>query len=261
MEYKQKAFEEYQKSIDNRLNTQIVELEKRYNLSESENKALKAERKSQIWLMLMIVVVFLVMLFVLYALKQRTIAKLKEREAAEKILRMKAEAKEAKEKILRLEAENRQIEAQIGKQQKMMEISAQFLSEYSALQEKAREMANKIRAKESKLGDDYDLMFKEGQNRFNNLAHHLFSEDDFKEQFDIHQDLDVFSQSDRLFLIMLAVNTPNQQIAALLNTTTHRLKTRKSYLKTKIEQNATTQNNFSKLLPLFTKKHSFDTLG
>lgn len=112
-------------------------------------------------------------------------------------------------------------------------------------------MANKIRAKESKLGDDYEFMFKEGQSRFNYLAHCLFSEDDFKEQFNIYEDLEVFSQSDRLFLMMLAVNTPNTQIAAMLNTTPHNLKTRKSYLKTKIKKNATSQNNFAKLLSLF----------
>lgn len=136
LEYKQKAFEEYKKSIDNRLNTQIVEIEKRYNLSESENKALKAERKSQIWLLLMIVVAFIVVLFVLYMLKQRTIAKLRERESAEKILRMKAEEKETKEKTLRLQAEKKQMEIQATRQQKMMEVSAQFLSEYAVLHEK-----------------------------------------------------------------------------------------------------------------------------
>ncbi len=253
LEYKDKAFKEYSKSIHSRLNTQVLELEKRYNLSESENIALKAERNKHIWFMVSIITLLLLMLLILYAFKQRSITKLKEHEAAEIISRIQAEEKEATERGLRLEAENRQIEAQTARQQKMMEISVQFLSEYSALKEKAREMTNKIRAKESKLGDDYDLIFKEGQDRFNYLAHHLFSEDDFKEQFNIHQDLDVFSQSDRLFLIMLSVGASNIQIAAMLNTTVHNLKTRKSYLKTKIEKNATSQNNFSKLLPLFTK--------
>ncbi len=45
LEYRQKAFEAYEKSIDTRLDTQIQELEKRYNLAEAENKALKAQKR------------------------------------------------------------------------------------------------------------------------------------------------------------------------------------------------------------------------
>lgn len=240
LEYRKKAFDAYEKSVDARLNTRILELEKRYSLAEVENRMLRTEKRSRIWFIGLMGALFLLMLFGLYVLKQRTIAGLKERET--------------KEELLRLQDEKKQMERQAARQRKMMEISAQFLSEYAALQKQAREMTNRIRAKENKLGDDYERMLKEGQERFNRLAHRLFTEEEFKKRFSIYRDLEVFSQSDRLFLIMLAANAPTAQIAAMLNTTTNNLKTRKSYLKNKIEKNATPQNNFGRLLPLFSAK-------
>lgn len=256
LEYRKKAFDTYEKSIDDRLDTRILELEKRYNLSEAENKTLKARRNVRIWLAIALIVVLLLVLLGIYTRNQRTIGKLKEREAAEKASRLEAEKRTETEKALRLLAEKEQMQEQTTRQQKILGVSAQFLSEYAALQEKAREMINRIRTKDNKLGDDYEQMLKEGQQHFNELADRLFTEEELKKLFDIRSGLEVFSQTDRLFLIMLASNASNTQIAAMLNTSTNNLKTRKSYLKEKIEKNATEQNNFAQLLTLFNRKTS-----
>lgn len=256
LEYRKKAFDTYEKSIDDRLDTRILELEKRYNLSEAEKKTLKARRNVRIWLAIALIVVLLLVLLGIYTRNQRTIGKLKEREAAEKASRLEAEKRTETEKALRLLAEKEQMQEQTTRQQKILGVSAQFLSEYAALQEKAREMINRIRTKDNKLGDDYEQMLKEGQQHFNELADRLFTEEELKKLFDIRSGLEVFSQTDRLFLIMLASNASNTQIAAMLNTSTNNLKTRKSYLKEKIEKNATEQNNFAQLLTLFNRKTS-----
>ncbi|MDO5523683.1 MAG: hypothetical protein Q4G48_06515 [Bacteroidia bacterium] len=253
LQYRQKAFDVYENSIDNRLDTQIQELEKRYNISEAENKALKAQQNVSIWLGVALIAILLLVLLGVYTRHQRTIAKLKEREAAEKASRLEAEKRIEAEKALRLLAEKEQMMEQAIRQQKIVEVSTRFLAEYAALQEKAKEMTNRVRAKDGRLGDDYERMLKEGQSRFNALAHQQFTETELQKLFGIHQDLEVFSQSDRLFLVMLAANAPNTQIAAMLNTTVHNLKTRKTYLKNKIEKNASPHNNFACLLALFNK--------
>ncbi len=254
LEYRKKAFDAYEAGIDNRLDTRILELEKRYNLSEAENKALKARQNARIWVGISLIIMLLLALLGIHTRNQRAMGKLKEREAAEKASRLEAEKRTETEKALRLLAEKEQMQEQTTRQQKIAEVSAKFLTEYAALQEKAREMTNRVRAKDGKLGDDYDRMLKEGQQRFNNLAAQQFTAEEFSHILGIDRGLEFLSQTDRLLLFMLATGAPNTQIAAMLNTTAHNLKTRKSYLKEKIEKNATEQNNFAQLLTLFNRK-------
>ncbi len=247
--YEQKAFELYEETIDKRLNTQILELEKRYNLSEAENKMLKAQRNSRIWF---IIAVFLLLYLGMHIIIRRIIVNLKKREIVEKTRRLSAERKQ-------METQNALIRQKAIQQEKMLSVLFRFLGEYATVQEWTREMTNKIRGKDNKLGDEYESMLKKGQERFNRLGNILFTENEFEELFDIHTGLEIFSQSDRLLLIMLSTEASNQQIASLLNTTPHRLKTRKSYLKAKIEENCTSQNNFEQLLALFNKKKPIQT--
>jgi len=47
---KRQAFDAYERGIDTRLNTRILELEKRYNFAQSENKALKAQVRVKIFI-------------------------------------------------------------------------------------------------------------------------------------------------------------------------------------------------------------------
>lgn len=253
-QYRDEALWMYEQSVKTQLNTRVLELEKRYNLSESENRALKAQRNSRTKLNISLITTLLLAYWSIHNYKQNTIGKLKVQEAFERNSRLQAEKNEAAERILRLQAEQQKMEEQANRQQRIVEVSAQFLSEYAMLQEKAREITNRIRVRDKKLGDDYEQILKDGQQHFNELADRLFTEKEFKEVSGVCNDLDVFSQSDRLFLIMLASNAPNTHIAAMLNTTTHNLKTRKAYLKEKIIKNSTQQNKFESLLPLFDRK-------
>ena len=240
LEYHKKALEVYKNNIDSQLDTQILELERKYDISEAKIKAMKAQRRSRMWLTTTVVVGLFLLLIVLYVVKQRAIAHLRQQKATEK--------------ALRLQLEKEQMEREAERLQKMAEVSARFFGEHAEFQEQARKMANKIRAKESKLGEEYEQMLKEGQSHFSDLASELFTATKLKERFGLDKDLEIFSQSDRLFLIMLSANAPTAQIAAMLNTTPHNLKTRKSYLKAKIEKHATEQNNFAQLLTLFSNK-------
>ncbi len=70
-------FESYQKSVDERVDKRILELEKLYNLTEAENKALKAESKAKILLLLLFLLI-LILSFVLFVYsKRKRMAKLK----------------------------------------------------------------------------------------------------------------------------------------------------------------------------------------
>ncbi|MPN36232.1 hypothetical protein SDC9_183741 [bioreactor metagenome] len=94
-------------------------------------------------------------------------------------------------------------------------------------------------------------MLKIGQQRFNWLVKSLFTAEDMQRLFNIRDDEDILTESDRLMLFMLANNADNEQIAALLNTNVNNLKSKKSYLKKKITAFATPANGFQRLLRLF----------
>lgn len=138
--------------------------------------------------------------------------------------------------------------------QKKLEITAKFLCEYSFLHENAKTMINRIRTKDGKLGDDYEQMMKKGKFRLNNITVNLFTKEELFKILGVNIDFELFTQTDRLFLVMLANNIPNENIAAILNTNLNNLKHKKSYLKRKIEQKATLENNFIILLKLFSAK-------
>lgn len=142
------------------------------------------------------------------------------------------------------------LEKQVVHLQKKIEIAAKFLCEYAILQENARAMINRIRAKDDKLGEGYEQMMKEGQLCFNNLYENLFTEEELSKTLCVNIEFELFTHSDRLLLIMLTNDISNVHIAALLNINLINLKHRKYYLKRKIEKNATIENNFIVLLLL-----------
>lgn len=115
-------------------------------------------------------------------------------------------------------------------------------------------MINRIRAKDDKLGEGYEQMMKEGQLCFNNLYENLFTEEELSKILGIHIGFEGFTHSDRLLLVMLASDISNKHIAALLNISPLNLKHRKYYLRKKIENNSTIENNFIILLELFSAK-------
>ncbi|MGC3977547.1 MAG: hypothetical protein QM751_04515 [Paludibacteraceae bacterium] len=62
----QKAFELLDKSIKSQLDTRVLELEKKYDLSESRNKKLRAEKRSSFYLALISLLFALVLYFYFY---------------------------------------------------------------------------------------------------------------------------------------------------------------------------------------------------
>jgi len=59
------------------------------------------------------------------------------------------------------------------------------------------------------------------------------------------------SEGDRLLLAMLAMKLDNSQIAAFLNINSVNLKSRKTYLKKKLKENASSIHNFEQIMSLF----------
>ncbi len=242
--YRQQALKAYSISVEGRIDTQIHELEKRYDLSEVENRTLKFENRYRFLLLLSIFgLAFTVVLFFYYR-KQRAFARLEQEKVEEEIRRVNAEK-------LQAEAESRLSRGQAENQQQLLSKYNAFLKFHVEQQQQIQGMSNKIQSANSKLGDVYEGMIRAGKREFNQLVDELFTEEDMWRLFDIHDTQGVLTRNDRLMLFMLANNASNSQLAALLNITTANLKAQKSQLKKKIIDNRTIDNGFQGLESLF----------
>lgn len=236
-DYRRQALKAYDISVKGRLDTQIHELEKRYDLAEVKNLAQKAGNRFRFILVLSAFGLFFTVSLVLYFSKQRAIARLQQEKLTEEMNRAEAELKLSRE-----QSEN---------QRQLLLRYDLFLKFHAEQQQQIRKMSDKVWFKYPALENIYDEMLKIGQQRFNWLVKSLFTAEDMQRLFNIRDDEDILTESDRLMLFMLANNADNEQIAALLNTNVNNLKSKKSYLKKKITAFATPANGFQRLLRLF----------
>lgn len=230
LQYRQKAFEAYEKSIDTRLDTQIQELEKRYNFAEVENKALKAQARTRqsIGVILLLLVLLAAVIF----------------------------SWNRRHKIVMLEKTNTQSKLLLAQQQasenrRMIGIILPYLNLHSGFQQEMLNFANKIRSKDGAMADNYEAILKSNRRLFDETTQQLFTDELLHETLKNKNGLELLNQTDRLLLFMLAVGAENEHIAALLNATPVNLKSKKSYLKKKIHSNAPAFDNPNFLLSLF----------
>lgn len=238
-QYARKALEVYESSVDKIADKQILELEKRYDLSEAENKVLKAKSRNIIYVVLLILLTLLIIIGVFHFKRKRIID----------LLRLQ----QTEDKNRSLELEKKLIVSEIKQREEMLSIFGNFLAEYGQIQNRLYGITNRIKTKDTSLGEEYENELKMSSRNFQTIAEKLFSHEKLNQQFDIDDAEHILSPSDRMLIFMLSKQIPNDQIAALLNTSTHSLKTRKSVLKKKIVEKVSPDNRFEHLLPLFAK--------
>uniref|UniRef100_UPI0025FB2C09 tetratricopeptide repeat protein n=1 Tax=Proteiniphilum sp. UBA5384 TaxID=1947279 RepID=UPI0025FB2C09 len=217
-DYRRQALEAYDLSVKDRLDIQINELEKKYDLAEVENRALKAKNRFRITLALFFFGALFMIIFILYIGKQRTIAKLRQDKLIEEMRRVEAEMQQANAEKHQAEAEYKLSCEQTENQRQILFRYDLFLKFHARQQQDILGMSNKIRAKDLELGDAYDDMLKEGQRQFNLLLEELFADEEMKLLLDIKDSKVHFNGSDRLILFMLVNNANNSRIAGLLRT-------------------------------------------
>ena len=235
---RQKMFEAYEHSVEEQTNTKILELEKRYDLAKAETKALKAQNNVTLLAVLMFVLLLSIAGLILFFRKRQTMAALRNE-------KLQIETKIAETNALLLQRQTEQ-------QKNILNIYAAFLRQYADQQHRLKMFEMKIRGdKNPKMADEYREILKQGEEQFNTLSNELFPSQIFEDILDVHQGLEMLTETDRLLLIMLAMKIDTMQIASLLHTTPANLKSKKSYLKKKIMENKSSFDHFDNLISLF----------
>ena len=91
--YRKQASEIHRKIIDKEIDTNIFELEKQYDLSQSENKALQAEAKTRIAIIVILCLIILLIIFIFYIQTRKIKAKQEKKRLEEEKIKMEMEKK------------------------------------------------------------------------------------------------------------------------------------------------------------------------
>ena len=228
--YRKEAAKNYKRAAEQTNKTQVLELEKKYNHAAAENKALKARVVTRtMYAVTLILLAALAMVITLWRRYRKT-AQLEKNHATIKLMLL---------------------EQQTEEKRRMISIVLSYLNLHASVHNQILDFTNITRAKDSRLADRFDDLLRNNRLKFNETTQHVFTDDFISNTLGITQGMEILNPSDRLLLFMLAIKAENENIAALLNTTSTNLKSRKSYLKRKIMNNVDNFDNLEALLSLF----------
>lgn len=221
--YLQKAFDLYNQSINDRLDTQIAELEKKYDLSEAENAVLRARQQNLRIVIGALLVVILLIIILMYAWKTRRITKLQLQQAEYKM-----EQQELQAKILREEA---------GKRKWLLQIYSHISGRLAFLQGEFESLSQRFISSHPKVYRGMKQILKNTDTELRDITKNLATDDETFFAFTrIKDEEGIFNSAEKLLLMLLACDADNRQLATFMNTSLESVRVRKSQLKRKMQE-------------------------
>jgi len=223
-EYRKQASEFYKNSVQDRLNTQIAEIEKKYDLTESENKVLKAQRQIMriIITALMVFIVFIFILMYAYKIRRNTKLKLL-------VTENRLHQQELQTVIMREEA---------GKRKWLLQLYSNISDRLTFLQEEFEKLTQRYVSSQPKVYKEMQRILKNTDTDLRDIGITLAPDDDtFFSYTKIKDENNILSPNDKLILMLLSCEANNRQLATFMNTTIDSIRVRKSQLKKKMSEN------------------------
>lgn len=220
-DYRAQAFKMYEQSIRNRLDTQVIELEKKYDLSEAENTLLRA-RQSTLLIITIALILLLSLVFVML-LNMRNRRKIK-------IRLLKAEH----------EAETHALKAALlmeeaGKRNWLIDLYGYVSDRLTSLQEQFGNLSQKYVSSQPKVYSAMEKILHETDTELHDIPTSIIPDNDtFFAYTGIKDDDAIFNANEKLMLMLLACKAGNKQIATFMNTSLESIRVRKSQLKKKM---------------------------
>ncbi len=229
--YRKTASELYQKFSKERFSTQIIELEKKYDLTEAENEILKTRQHNLTIIItaLIIGIILSVLLMITWRNRKNTKIKLLETE-------YKMQQKELEANILNEEA---------NKRKWLLLLYSNISDRLSVLQEQFEKLTQKYVSSQPKVYNSMQKILQETQSEIKDIPKELVSDEKTFYYFtNVHDNNNLFNEKEKLFLMLLSCQANNKQIATFMNTSLDSIRVRKSQLKKKLLQNDIDPQNF-----------------
>lgn len=225
-DYRKKSMDFRNKTISQEKNTTILELEKKYNHAEAENKVIKEKAKNRIYILF--VSILLVMLLALYNhlkdKKKRSLLIINS-------INKEKEAQELRSKLLEHEAES--LRTEYEKKELTNELYNQMLNQFFKLENELRDIADKSRLSNPDFADKIEEL----RNTMSKNLIESFAEKITHKQFAILTGIslpDNISKSELLMLFLISCNITNKELAIVFRTTPPSIRSRKHLLKNKM---------------------------
>ncbi|VBB45268.1 hypothetical protein TRIP_D300155 [uncultured Paludibacter sp.] len=227
------------KAITQQLNTQILELEKKYDASESERKAIRL-KSDNVWLQFSIMM--LAFVFILITLIYRNKARI--RKENEKLILKENKILEQQKMLVEERAKQAALDKKLA-ERKLVE--KQFVIPiYRQISQRNLDIKNFLMDLKSHgyISKNPQLLERIENEYKNYIQTTKISETQFLSD-ELFADLtgikvnesQLFNESEKLMMAFLATGADNQQMATLLNTSVESIRVRKSKLKKKMEEN------------------------
>ncbi|MFV0471583.1 MAG: hypothetical protein ACK5L7_06065 [Paludibacteraceae bacterium] len=227
------------KTITNRLNTHILELERKYDVSETQRKAMKW-KSDNMWLQFTIMM--LVFIFIVTALIYRNIARARkdnERYMAQENRILEQEMKITEEHEKQLELEKQLAERKLVEKQFVLPIFHQISRRNLDVKNLLSDLKNHAYISKN------SLMLERIESEYKNYVRAIKINDNqflndtlFLNLTGIEQEQSkLFNDNEKMMLAFIATGSDNQQMAILFNSSIESIRVRKSKLKKKMEEN------------------------
>lgn len=223
--YLKSSIELYNQSIRERLDMQIAELEKKYDLTEAENVILRT-RQQNLSIIIGALILVIVLIFVLmYARKARRKAQLKLIQAEHTMQQQELQAK-----ILREEA---------AKRKWLLELYSYISNRLTFLQGEFETLTRRYVSSYPKVYREMEQILKKTDAELRDITKTLsINEETFRAYTNLRDEEGVLNSTEKMMLMLLACDADNRQLATFMNTSIESIRVRKSQLKRKMQEKA-----------------------
>ena len=223
--YRQSAFTMYEKSVKDRLNTQVMELEKKYDLSEAENIALKSQQNTLIIAIIALLLAMLATILIMLNVKNR-------REAKIKLMQLEHEAETRA-------IETKLLEEEANKRDWLIQLYGHISNRLTSLQENFNTLSQRYVSSHPKIYENMHSILHTAESDLREMPKNLIPDEN---TFSLYTNLskeaaELFNANEKIMLMLLVCKADNRQISTFMNTSIESIRARKSQLKKKLTEN------------------------
>lgn len=233
-EYLKQAMEMHNRSLRERLDLQIAELEKIYDLSEAENEVLRARDQISKTIIIALIIVLILVFISMYAVWNRRNTQLKLLHAEHRMNQQQMQTE-----ILNQEA---------AKRKWLLHLYGNISDRLTFLQTEFEQLSQRYVTSNKKIYQDMRHILKNTDTDLRDITKTLAPDDEtFYAYTRLNNDDDFFSMNEKLLLMLLACDADNRQLATFMNTSVDSIRVRKSQLKKKMAEKGINTTIFSEM--------------
>jgi len=222
--YRKQAAELYKNSVEDRLDTQITEIEKKYDLTESENRVLLAHQQSMkiIIAALTLIIILIVILTNVYRVRRNT----------------KMELLVAENRLHQQELQAEIMEEEADKRKWLLQLYSNISDRLTFLQDEFEKLTQRYVSSQPKVYKDMQEILKNADTDLRDINKTLTPDaNTFYLYTKLSDDNGILNDKEKLMLMLLSCDADNRELATFMNTTIESIRVRKSQLKKKMCEN------------------------